>query len=138
MGLNYYLHPSRNPLHRGGNPYPFQPGVDFLHIGKSSGGWCFALHIYRDLGINSLEDWKPWLHRHRIEDEYGRRVRYDDLMEVITDRAWASRPEHFTPEFLAQNHALPGPHNLLRRRVDGTYCVGSGAGTWDLCAGDFS
>lgn len=140
MGMNYYLRPSRNPLRWFGNPYPFPSWGNCLklHIGKSSAGWCFGLHIHPDLCINSLEGWKPWLRRHRIEDETGRRVSYDALMETITDRSWRERPGHFTPEFLAQYHAKPGPNNLLRRQVDGVHCVCNGHGTWDLILGHFS
>jgi hypothetical protein len=152
MGMNYYLRPSRNPLHWGGNPFPFQPGEDHLHIGKSSMGWCFALHVLPDRGINSLESWKPWLKRHRIQDEYERRVSYRHMMAIITDRShrdfnddlhalinppWDNR-RHHTPEQLAANHAQEGPRGLLRRLVDGTHCVGNGQGTWDLMTGDFS
>lgn len=153
MGTNYYLRPSRNPLHWGGDPYPFQSGEDYLHIGKSSMGWCFALHILPDRGINTLEDWKPWLRRHRIECDYGRPVPYGSLMLIITDRGhrdlsddrhwpltnlpWDNK-RHHTPEALAANNAQEGPRGLLRRLVDGTHCVDNGPGTWDLVAGDFS
>lgn len=140
MGMNYYLRPSRNPLKWFGNPFPFPSWGNTLelHIGKSSAGWCFALHIHPDIGINGLENWKPWLRRHRIEDEAGRRISYKALMDTITDRSWPTRDGRFTPEYLAQNHAIPGPNNLLRYQVDGFRCIANGHGTWDLLMGSFS
>lgn len=50
MGTNYYLHtkPDCECCGRG-----FEP----LHIGKSSGGWCFSLHVMPEDNINTLDDW---------------------------------------------------------------------------------
>lgn len=140
MGMNYYLRPSRNVLRWFGNPHPFPSWGNCLklHIGKSSAGWCFALHIHPDLGIHSLGGWKPWFRRHRIEDETGRRISYKALIDIITDRSWPTNAGRFTPEYLARNHATPGPNNLLRHRVDGSFCISNGNGTWDLMLGDFS
>lgn len=140
MGMNHYLRPSRNPLRRLGNSYPFPSWNNYLslHIGKSSGGWCFALHVHPDLGIHDLESWKPWLRRHRIEDEAGCRISCYTLLKTITDRSWHARAGRFAPEYLALNGALPGPNNLLRYQVDGVRCIGNGPGTWDLMVGDFS
>ena len=47
---------------------------DCIHIGKSSMGWCFSLHVIPDRGINSLGAWVPILTdpERAIIDEYVR------------------------------------------------------------------
>ena len=50
MGTNYYLYQKPDCECCG---RPFEP----LHIGKSSAGWCFALHIMPEDGISTLLDW---------------------------------------------------------------------------------
>ena len=110
MGTNYYVKREVCP-HCG-------RGDGDLHVGKSSGGWTFALHVYPDDNINTLDDWKPILERSEIRDEYGRSVSYPDLLAVITER------EH--------------PRGLSRSDIDGHHCVGHGEGTYDYCTGDFS
>jgi len=51
MGTNYYLYPA-SPCKACGRSY------EAKHIGKSSAGWCFLLHVIPEEGINDLEDWK--------------------------------------------------------------------------------
>ena len=56
MGTNYYLHePPTNKCEHCGRQDEKEP----LHIGKSSVGWVFALHIIPEMGIEDLEDWIP-------------------------------------------------------------------------------
>ena len=44
MGTNYYLHrPRTNECEHCGRADEAPP----LHIGKSSSGWCFSLHVRR-------------------------------------------------------------------------------------------
>ena len=107
-----------------------------MHIGKSSAGWCFALHVDPDEGINGLEDWEARWSTGQIEDEYGDTVTPERLRSLITERWWTPRQKDAA--FYASNHAEPGPKGLLRSRVDGRHCVGHGEGTWDLIAGEFS
>ncbi len=57
-----------------------------VHIGKSSIGWKFLLHLYSDRPIESLNEWKRCWEIGRIEDEYGRPVSKKEMLEVITDR----------------------------------------------------
>lgn len=114
-----------------------------LHIGKSSGGWCFALHVTDT--IRSLEDWKSKWAEGVIVDEYGTEYTPEEMLQVITGR---SRPEpvRVSPldpyyksveDLLEKNHAELGPNNLLRHKI-GLHCCGHGAGTWDLIEGEFS
>jgi hypothetical protein len=130
MGTNYYLHEA-TCSHCG-------HGKEKLHIGKSSGGWCFSLHVDPDLGIRSLEDWiERWSQPGAyISDEYGDRIDPERMLEVIRDRSW-HRPKPPDKEFLSRNHAAPGPKGLLRHAIDPRHCVSHGPGTWDHIIGEF-
>lgn len=109
--------------------------VERLHIGKASAGWCFALHVWpydADPGYpRSLADWMRLLLMHGtvIVDEYGERIPFHLMMEIIVCRRGAGRESNDT-------HACAGPHGLLRAKI-GDHCVGHGEGTWDLLVGDF-
>jgi hypothetical protein len=152
MGTNYYF--IKNPCPTCGH------GEEKLHIGKSSGGWCFSLHVIPDyewityskikqVGINSLDDWKQFLMDTEgyIQNEYGDDVSYIEMLSTITDRSFPHSFDdcarfhtvHYGSEeaFHASNHSERGPNNLLRHRL-GRYCVGHGEGTWDLIPGEFS
>lgn len=120
------------------------------HIGKSSAGWCFSLHVYEEDLLLSLKDWIdlmlfPYSH---IEDEYGNTLGIEDMLCLIVGRCggWMTMRDpdsRWTPgyesleDFYERNHAEAGPRGLLRHRIDGN-CVGHGPGTWDLIKGDFS
>ena len=134
MGTNYYYKADRSLLLD--HCEPDEDGL--IHVGKSSGGWCFALHVYPEANIRNLDDWRPLLASGNVTDEYGNYTCPDTILRIITERSWGPRPGHITPQFLIANHALPGPNGLLRQQVDGVHCIGHGDGTWDLVAGDFS
>ena len=108
-----------------------------IHIGKSSGGWCFALHIDKSEGINSLDDWeKRWGNDGSIIfDEYGDQIAPDKMLSIITERERSSGPP--SKEFLKENHAIEGPNGLARSELS-NHCTGYGSGTWDLIKGEFS
>ena len=134
MGTNYYLYP-KSPCRECGRPY--EP----KHIGKSSGGWCFSLHVIPEEGINHLEDWeKLWSQRGAvIKDEYGHKMGRADMKNIITERGIISAgPPHAGDRWLAKNSAENGPNGLVRRRIDSKFCIGHGNGTWDLMEGEFS
>jgi hypothetical protein len=162
VGTNYYL------LKSGTSPCPTcghaEPPIS-EHIGKSSGGWCFSLHVgpFEDgetgqVGYRDLEDWraewsKPGV---RIQDEYGRAVGPDEMYRVIAERGtsaqgptdkegwpkdwWKSAFSRYKSEedFHRSNHSRRGPNGLLRHREDGRHCIGHGDGTWDMITGEFS
>jgi hypothetical protein len=121
MGTNYYLET---------NICPHCGRFEELHIGKSSAGWCFALHVYPNKGITTLADWIPLFATESIRDEYGGKVSPTKLIDIITDRSW---PGPIEPD----SDTVPGPNNLLRHKL-GSFCIGHGAGTYDYCIGDFS
>ena len=119
---------------------------DVIHIGKSSGGWCFALHVYPDRDLNNLSQWTLAMIEGGgfIEDEYGDRITIEDMIEVITIRGGTNdvrvpAPEGYSSwgQFLVSNQAEMGPNGLLRYKV-GRLCIEHGVGTWDHLVGDFS
>lgn len=143
MGTNYYWLNVENECDHCGRG----DVVERLHIGKSSGGWCFGLHVHPNQGINDLPDWEVrWASGGHIENEYGERVDPAKMWSVIAEREWnrgGSGDE--TPfgyaswdEFYRRNHAAPGPNGLVRHRIEPGHCIGHGAGTWDLIVGEFS
>lgn len=131
MGTNYYLE-STPPCECCKRAYPA------LHIGKSSGGWCFSLHVDQSNNLNSLADWVAlWsVPGAVILDEYGRTLTPDEMFNVITKRKgwYPSGPDGFA---WSANHAELGPNGLVRHQI-GQYCIGHGEGTWDLIPGEFS
>ena len=115
-----------------------------MHIGKSSYGWCFSLHVGKWLNdsddapeAHTLEDWQALWNREGwvIVDEYQRTVTPEEMFSIITERGG----EHTSIGFdYHRNHAEPGPNNLVRHRIDGRHCVGHGGGTYDYIPGEFS
>ncbi len=135
MGTNYYL------IHRKPTCHCCGHKKEPLHIGKSSYGWCFSLHV--EPGI---EDFPPDLYgwevlfgsdKYYIEDEYGDKLTVDEMMDEITKRSHPN-PNSWDDYRLEDNGAEPGPNNLVRHKVDGRHCVGHGEGTWDYITGEFS
>lgn len=121
------------------------------HIGKSSAGWTFALHVagkYDDpiFDVNGLEDWSYWFLRDDfyVADEYGRVVSPSNIMGIICRRSWrneyADRERELLGEveYFRQRGGVPGPDGLARSRIDGHHCIGHGPGAYDYITGDFS
>ena len=157
MGTNYYF---RKPLtnhceHCGRSDPPEE-----LHIGKSSAGWCFSLHVHPEQDICSLADWETIWPTGAIFNEYREELSPSEMLRVITDRLfdkdWDSGwwgPKSFgttsdgkpfilpgyasEADFHHSNHSERGPNGLLRHRIDG-HCIGHGPGTYDYIVGDFS
>jgi len=135
MGTNYYL--EQKPCFFCGRPN--EP----KHIGKSSCGWVFMLHIYPKEGINDLEDWIPLFDQCVIRNEYNEIVPPQDMIKTITERQgninFSRTPisyyswEHFHDV----NGSVEGPNNLLRNKI-GMFCVKHGEGTWDCISREFS
>src|SRR2546426_12067923 len=89
MGTNYYLNLKGNFIERMQDKQPIT-----LHIGKSSGGWCFSLHVIPERGINSLRDWYRLWRRdcNVIKNEYGDVMSIREMLSVITERKWDRKP----------------------------------------------
>jgi hypothetical protein len=58
-------------------------GSEDIHIGKSSAGWTFSLHIIPSVGLNSWKDWKRRLKSSVIKDEYGNVITLKELDALI-------------------------------------------------------
>lgn len=142
MGTNYYWHNVKAPS---------KP----IHVGKSSAGWCFSLHVYPENDINDLEDWLKIFNTRMgyIRNEYGETVPKHELIHIITNRqgkndwdSWNDRLSSWYKswdDFHRSNHSKPGPNGLLRHGTSddetGTeFCIRNGAGTWDCVVGEFS
>lgn len=141
MGTNYYLH-NKPDCECCGRPF------EALHIGKSSGGWCFSLHVIPEDGIHTLDDWRalwsaPGAY---IRNEYGERASPFEMEKIITER-YSSRPwddlqwdrmgYRSEAQFHESNQSERGPNGLLRHRL-GQHCISHGDGTWDYIVGEFS
>ena len=145
MGTNYYL---RYHCKECGH-------TKSLHIGKSSCGWCFSLHIYPERSLLNLKQIWRFIKSNVdksaiIEDEYGEVISLEEMLKIIRER---SRPDKLTDEdiknnsfypfnnlkdFLEANHAIwDDEYNLLRHKVDGIYCIGNGSGPYDYIVGNF-
>ena len=145
MGTNYYLMKGICPS--------CQRAHEELHIGKSSGGWCFSLHVMPEEGIRDLPDWLQLFNEDgaKIRNEYGEDISVEEMIEEITKRKGNTNFDEprvsyvsFTglyedwKEFHARNHSEPGPNGLLRHKILEGHCIGHGEGTWDLILGEFS
>ena len=69
MGTNYYLTKERNYCHHCG-----RKDVETKHIGKSSSGWVFSLHVYPEEGIHDLSDWTKKFPDGKITNDYGHSI----------------------------------------------------------------
>lgn len=130
MGTNFYVKKEK------------LDGVDCWHLGKSSHGWCFALHVYPEVGINDLGDWESDLETGAIVNEYGDVLTKSEMMKIITERKFRElKPIDLSGHTEEQFHLFNGsemrPNGLLRHRVD-KFCISHGSGTWDCCVGKFS
>lgn len=134
MGTNYYHTVKTNECAACGR-HDGEP----VHIGKSSAGWCFSLHVMPDEGICDLDDWrKRWEAGGEIRDEYGEVVTTEEMLRIITERG--PGPEKVPTgyeswaDFHRSNRSTHGPNGMLRHGHRST----PGAGTWDLCPYSFS
>ncbi len=129
MGTNYYINKTG------------------YHIGKSSAGWCFSLHVDPSDGIFALHDIKHLWFGKTIKDEYGSTISKKEMLAIITERSWERRSAEEMnkdpfyeswDEFHSVNGSEDGPNGLLRHKIDGNHCIGHGDGTYDYLIGEFS
>lgn len=132
VGTNYYWY-DKPPCEACKRPHPA------IHIGKSSGGWYFLLHVDLHQGINSLDVWARLFTRpgSYIKTEYDDLVSVAEMMRTITERSWHGSFD-WSEEKLRANHAVKADHGLVRCELDNNHCIGHGEGTWDLITGEFS
>lgn len=136
MGMNYYWHNTKKE---------FSSSV--IRIGKSSCGWHFQLHVYPELNINTLEDWKYLFDKKFscIKNENGAIFSKEDMIQIISKRSFKRGTKEFwhpfyssEKEFLNKNYAEYGYNGLIRSKIDNIYCISHGEGTWDCVVGGFS
>lgn len=129
MGMNFYwVTEARSPCPHCGRPYDSER----KHIGKSSFGWYFALHIYPDEGINDLPDWNDrWKTGGWIEDEYGEKITVPDMVLTIACRWGAHQSKGQDAHWFDENRAMPASFGLAVPRM-----VRLGTGTYFLQIGD--
>lgn len=136
MGMNYYWH---------NNKKEFSSLV--IHIGKSSYGWHFQLHVYPELNLITLEDWKYLFDKKSscIKNEDGTIFSKEDMIQIISKRLSKRDTKEFwhpfyssEKEFFNKNYAEYGYNGLIRSKIDNIHCIGHGDGTWDYIVGDFS
>lgn len=141
MGTNYYWH-QKPDCECCGREF------DAIHIGKSSAGWCFSLHVMPDEGVITLDDWRllwatPGSY---IRNEYDEHVSIADMENIITERGierdwdnarWWQGSYSSEQDFHKRNYSERGPQGLLRHSI-GPHCKAHGKGTWDCITGEFS
>ena len=85
MGTNYYL--STGTKEKVICNYGCEHEIEEnLHIGKSSFGWYFSLHVIPEKNLNELEDWKKILKDGVITNEYGENISYETIIEIILSK----------------------------------------------------
>jgi len=125
MSINFYAH-----INLGG------PVVK-LHIGKSSAGWCFALCVHPEHGINLLADWRTVWEQPQVTivDEYGDVRTVADLVDTITNREWRGIHD---ARWWRDNCAVDGPRGLARQTYHATLPPDPASDTYTLISGEFS
>ena len=108
-----------------------------LHIGKSSAGWYFLLHVIPGV-IDNLEDWEKRFEDEDsfILDEYRNPVSPKVMRNTVCVRN-APRSVH-TGDFMRSNYAEMGKNNLVRFVEGLAHCIGHGEGPWSYITGEFS
>lgn len=135
-----------------------------IHIGKSSGGWHFALAIYPQENIKTFDDWKKIFYSEGniIKDEYNALISPEEMCSIITEREkpdWdeqrraeleheelacendflkhkggARRSYSTYDELLNSNSAIRGKNGLWAHKPD-RYTFGT-SGTYDYIVSD--
>jgi hypothetical protein len=104
-----------------------------IHLGKSSGGWRFSLHVYPEIGLMSWNDILTIAENSvRILDEYEEEVTLDFFIDVVTDRKWG--------RVSSDEDYMIDKHGLRIHPIDNSHCIGNGGEneTFDYIKGNFS
>lgn len=89
-----------------------------LHIGDDIPGLYFKLHIYPELGINSLAEWE-WLMKSKVMARI-----------VVKDCSGNNKRSSHYEVLNSIKHRAKSKRNQI-----GGQCVGHGSGTWDYFIG---
>ena len=143
MGTNYYATVGGDPCKTCGH----DPDACEYHIGKSSMGWVFSLHVEPD-DPDHPHTWAQWLKLLEqpgttIEDEYGAPWTLEEFRSTVEKReraqGWETKPYGYNSwhDFHQANGSMEGPKGLLRGQLS-SHVAAHGEGTWDLVTGSFS
>lgn len=130
MSTNYYWHEKSNPCDKCGHDE-----AKILHIGKSSIGWVFMLHVDSEEGLHTIQDWfDRWKEfGSRILSEYGTLTSIEKMTNIILDRENIS--SQWGKMKMLANHAEYGPNGLYRGTRN---TIPKGNASYDLVEGEFS
>lgn len=130
MGTNYYVHKEPDLLDKLQGAQP-----TILHLGKSSGGWCFAMHVQPELGLRDFVSWMRYLRKGKVTiyDEYDCVVSFDEMVHIISKRSFPRNQKiaEIEPECYH-------PGGCRRHGEDSYGRVKQGVGTYDYFNMDFS
>ena len=129
MSTNYYWHEKPAPCHACGHDKS-----KILHIGKSSMGWVFMLHIDSEESLSTLEDWQDrWAESgSKILSEYGTLIPIDQMNDIILDRENTGDVWSLNEQIAYR--ATQGPNGLYRGLSN--FAPADNA-TYDLVTGEF-
>ncbi len=146
MGTNYYWT-------KGNTCECCKRAYASMHIGKSSGGWCFSLHVSRPgsppeeshgVGASLPFDLAGWVELFNtpgseIRDEYGNLIDVAAMLRTITERRGSGDDNDKDKSWYRSNNAMPGPYGLVRHNhAYGHYGIpGPETATYDYAYGEF-
>ena len=119
--------------------YRCNPVIGGLHIGKSSYGWIFGLHVFPDLGLNTYEDWEKLLPYGKIRDEYMEPHTCYQFVEMLYDKVNRAKKQPPREEnTLSPNDSFVCPESNLFRRKGHDFIVNNTHPLCDYLTGYFS
>lgn len=115
----------------------------WLHIGKSSAGWLFSMHVIPSEDIESWNDWQSVLQASgKIFDDSHNVVTFEELRQIVEDRS-AKHPLEFDwstkEELIAETITYNTKYNLLQTGPKAEHFTKTvfGEGPWKYCNYDF-
>lgn len=114
-----------------GTNYYYLDDEKELHIGKSSGGWVFAMKIHPKHNIKSYEDWKKIFNKGVIIDEYETPLTTIKMIDIIENR---TKYLGHTNK-VSDSYAETSPNGLHRTKI-GPYCK-EHFETWEIIEHEF-
>jgi hypothetical protein len=147
MGTNYYAELGTRCDHCGRDP------EERYHVGKTSVGWVFSLHVVESYewppdhddfqGLARPVDWSTWMDLLSrpdvtIRDEYGDAVSLDRMEAVVTRRRRWDEGRDDDPRSMGAGHWWDPAVGLWRARVDDGRSRPVPGETYDLVHGCFS
>ena len=130
MGCNYYVQTRKPKTYSSCNHTEEE---EMFHIGKSSYGWVFSLHVTDKIG--TWDKMQEFIYDKQIVDEYDRPIGFLEFKEIVLGRA---RDEEKVELFGSKDCFFDNETYLMRHVADGIHCVFNHHLTLDYIRGDFS